>query len=199
MFMAELFSSDSQLFTWLILPLLIFIARICDVSIGTIRLIFVNKGFKMLAPVLGFFEVIIWILAISQIMQHLDNLICYIAYGGGFAMGNYVGIILEEKLSIGTVILRIIPKTDSTELTNYLKSKNFGVTLMDGEGSSGPVKIIFSIIGRQDIEHVIMKVNEYNPSSFYTIEDVKAVSDGIFRKSNNSKPFYTISFWNKKR
>jgi uncharacterized protein YebE (UPF0316 family) len=197
--MNTLFQTQSDIFTWVLLPLLIFLARIGDVSIGTMRLIFVAKGFKAWAPILGFFEVIIWILAISQIMQHLNNPICYIAYGGGFAMGNYIGMVLEEKLSIGTVIIRIIPKTDSTDLINYLKSQNYGLTIMDGEGSAGKVKIIFSTISRQDIPHFIGMINDYNPNSFYTIEDVKMASEGIFKKNPGGNPFYRLSFWNKKR
>jgi len=108
---------SSELFTWVILPVLIFLARIMDVSIGTMRLIFVSKGMKYLAPVLGFFEVTIWLLAIGQIMQHLDNVMCYIAYGSGFAMGNYLGIVLEEKMSIGTVLIRVIPQKDTSQLS----------------------------------------------------------------------------------
>jgi uncharacterized protein YebE (UPF0316 family) len=197
--MSTLFHNQSEIFTWVILPLLIFLARICDVSIGTLRLIFLSKGFKAWAPVLGFFEVIIWILAISQILQHLDNVACYIAYGGGFAMGNYIGIILEEKLSLGTVIIRIIAKSDSNDLINYLKTQNYGLTIMNGEGSTGPVKIIFSTISRQDIPHFVGLIKEYNPNSFYTIEDVKIASEGIFKKSPIGNPFYRLSFWNKKR
>ena len=198
MLLAALFSTHSNLFAWFILPLMIFLARICDVSIGTIRLILVSKGFKVLAPILGFFEVIIWILAISQIMQHLDNVVTYIAYGSGFAMGNYVGMILEEKLSLGKVIFRIIPKDDSSELITYLQSQNYGVTVVDGEGSMGKVKVIFSIIDRKQIDHVINMINKYNPHAFYSIEDVKAVSEGIFRKQQR-RPLYALSFWNKKR
>ncbi len=99
-----------EVYNYVILPLLIAIARIMDVSVGTIRLIFVSRGYKYMAPALGFVEVIIWLLAIGQIMQQLDNFMSYIGYGAGFAMGNYIGIILVEKMSIGTVVVRIIPK-----------------------------------------------------------------------------------------
>ena len=88
---------DSDLFSYVLMPLLIFLARICDVSIGTLRIIFVSKGKKNIAPILGFFEVLIWITAISKIMQNLDNYINYIAYAAGFATGNLIGMIIEEK------------------------------------------------------------------------------------------------------
>ena len=97
---------DGDTFTYVILPLLIFLARIADVSIGTIRIVMVAKGQKMIAPILGFFEVLIWLLAISKIMQNLDNWVCYVAYGAGFATGNYIGMIIEEKLAMGIKIGR---------------------------------------------------------------------------------------------
>lgn len=197
--MVHFFNINSDIFAWVILPVLIFSARICDVSIGTIRLILVSKGYKAIAPLLGFCEVIIWILAISQIMKHLNNVVCYIAYGSGFAMGNYIGMLLEEKLSLGTVIFRIIPKGDSSELISWLQSQNYGVTIVDGEGSMGKVKVIFSILDRKNIEHVLSSINKYNPRAFYSIEDVRTVSEGIFRKNQTARPFYTLSFWNKKR
>ncbi len=185
----DLVNTNSETFTYLVIPVLIFFARICDQSIGTLRLIFVSKGYKYIAPFLGFFEVIIWVLAISQIMQHLDNVYCYIAYGAGFATGNYVGMYLEEKISLGTVILRIIPKKDTSELVNYLRLNNYGLTIVDAEGSTGPVKIIFSIVKRKDVPHIVNIINQFNPNAFYTIEEVKAVNKGIFKDKRNNRRF----------
>ncbi len=175
---------DTELFNWVILPLLIAIARILDVSIGTIRLIFVSRGYKYLAPLLGFAEVIIWLLAISQIMLHLDNFMCYIGYGAGFAAGNYIGIIMVEKMTLGSVVIRIIPKKDTTELIQKLREENYGVTSIQAEGKSGPVQMIFSIVKRKDLEDAIRIVNTYNPQAFYTIEEVQTVNEGYFRVSN---------------
>jgi len=107
---------------------LIILARIADQTIGTLRLIFLSKGFRILTPVLGFFEVIIWLLAVSQIFQHFDNWLAYIAYGLGFAIGNYIGIVVEQKISLGSVIVRIVPKYDTSELISYLRDNNFGIT-----------------------------------------------------------------------
>lgn len=166
--------------SWVVLPLLIFFARILDQSIGTLRLIFVSKGFKYMAPFLGFFEVIIWLLAVAQIMKELSNPLSYIAYGAGFAMGNYIGIRLEEKLSLGNVIVRIIPKLDTTELINHLRDMGFGVTAVDAMGVKGPVKIIFTIIKRKNVPEVIEVINKHNPNAFLTIEEVKAVKEGYF-------------------
>jgi uncharacterized protein YebE (UPF0316 family) len=177
----DLLLSDSWIFTWVLLPFLIFFARILDQSIGTLRLIFLSKGMKYIAPFLGFFEVIIWLLAVGQIMQHLDNWICYIAYGAGFAMGNFIGITLEERLSIGTSIIRVILSSESPELIDALKSHNFGLTILDADGAKGKVKILFSIIRRKEIPAFLKTLHDYHPTAFYTIEDVKAAKEGVFK------------------
>jgi hypothetical protein len=93
-----------EVYAYIVLPLLIFLARICDVSLGTIRVIFISKGVTYLAPIIGFFEVIIWLLAIGQVMNNLTNVVSYVAYGAGFAAGTYAGMVIEEKISIGLVI-----------------------------------------------------------------------------------------------
>ncbi len=180
----DLFISDSWFFTWVMLPALIFFARILDQSIGTMRLIFLSKGMKYIAPFLGFFEVIIWLLAVGQIMQHLDNWVCYVAYGAGFAMGNFIGITLEERLSIGTSIIRVILTSESPELISALKSHNFGLTILDAEGAKGKVKILFSIIRRKEIMLFLKTLHVYHPTAFYTIEDVKAAKEGVFKHVN---------------
>lgn len=182
--METIFLTDSPLFTWVILPLMIFLARIMDVSIGTLRLIFVSKGYKFYAPILGFFEVIIWLLAIGQIMQHLDNLLCYVAYGLGFATGNYIGIYLDEKLSLGTVLIRVVSKSDTSDLITHLRQENFGASLVDIEGMTGKQKMIFTIIKRIDLKDVMNIIRQYNPQAFVTIEDVKTAREGYFRYSS---------------
>ncbi len=172
---------NSFWWTWVILPFLIFLSRILDQSIGTLRVIFVSKGLKNIAPFFGFFEVIIWLLAVAQVMKHLNNPMSYIAYGAGFAMGNYIGIIIEEKLSLGTLLIRVIPKKDTTELISHLKELGFGVTQINAEGVMGTkVKILFTIIKRKNVHQVIHAINQYNPNAFYTIEEVKTVKEGYF-------------------
>jgi len=198
MVLSLFFDSDSAIFAWVILPLLIFLARISDQTIGTLRLIFLSKGQKFLAPFLGFFEVIIWLIAVSQIMKHLDNVLAYIAYGGGFAMGNYIGMVIEEKLSIGNVLIRIIPKKDTSDLIAYLRESNYGVTSVRAEGSKGEVDIVFTIIKRKDIEHVVAIINKFNPNAFYTIEDVKAINEGIFKHTRKATIFDNFSYHLKK-
>ncbi len=172
---------DSQWYEFVLLPLLIFFARIADQTVGSLRLIFLARGMKLWVPILGFFEVIIWLLAVGQIIGDLTNFAAIFAYGAGFAAGNYIGMVIDDKLSIGTVIVRVVPKKDVTELIAYLTSQNFGLTIMDAEGARGPVKIVFSIIKRKDLRAFLDAVNQFNPNAVYTIEDVRTVSDGVFR------------------
>ena len=172
--------SSSDVFIWFVIPVLIFLARVVDVSLGTIRVIFVSRGLKYLAPIIGFFEVLVWLLAIGQIMNNLKNPVCYIAYAGGFAMGNYVGMIIAEKLSLGVVLLRVITQNDATDLVKALSTQKFGVTSIDGQGVHSKVKIIFTIIPRKHVIKVIEIVKQFNPKSFYTIGDIGYVEKGIF-------------------
>jgi uncharacterized protein YebE (UPF0316 family) len=169
-----------NLFAWVILPILIFCARICDVTLGTIRVIFISKGIKYLAPLIGFFEVIIWLLAIGQVMNNLTNIVAYIAYGAGFALGTFIGMLIEEKISIGLLSVRIITKEDPAELMQYLRSQKYGVTSIDGEGATGRVKMVFTIIKRQDLGQVVGIIKEFHPNAFYSVEEVKSVAEGIF-------------------
>jgi len=176
---------DSVLWTWVILPLLIFIARIGDVSIGTLRIIFIARGQKIIAPILGFFEIAIWLMAIQQIMQNITNPVAFIAYPAGFAFGNYVGIIIEGKLALGKVIVRIITQKDATLLLKAMRRYRFGVTNIPAQGNYGPVNVIYSIIERADLYKIDRLINKYNPKAFYTVEDIRYYKAGFFRKKTS--------------
>lgn len=189
---------DTPLFNYLILPLLIFIARITDQTIGTIRLIYAAKGFKYLAPLFGFFESLIWLTAISQIMKHLDNFYCYLAFAGGFAMGNFLGIYLEQKISIGVVLVRVILQKYETALGENLKTAGYGFTLMDAIGREGSVKLLFSTIHRRDLKKYIKIVHLVRPNAFYTVEDIRQVKGNVFEKTKRSSIFSRTNPQNRK-
>ncbi len=171
--------TDSYWFLCGILPLIIFVARICDVTIGTIRIILVSKGQKKIAPFLGFFEVLIWILAIGQIMTHLDNFVCYIGYAAGFATGNYIGMIVEEKLAMGTLIVRIITPKETSGLLENLHNQGFGATIFDASGRDGKVSIIYTIVSRKQLKNIEDTISNFYPQAFYSIEDLRSVKNGI--------------------
>ena len=171
---------ESSFFTYILLPALIFLARVMDVSIGTIRIVMVSKGHKIWAPILGFFEVLIWLIAITKIIQNLDNWLCYIAYGLGFAAGNYVGLIIEEKMALGIVKLQIITRKEASKLIENLRAAGYGITHHSAKGSNENVSIIYSIIKRSEIRKVEDIIKTTNPKAFYSIEDIKFVNEGVF-------------------
>lgn len=168
--------SDFSYFDYLLLPLFIFCLRICDVTLDTMRIIFMTKGFRRLAPVIGFFEVLIWIVAITRIMQHLNSWVCYVAYAGGFATGNYVGMWLDEKLAIGHELIRVITKIETAELADALRNAGFGVTTVKASGMQGEVGIVFVIVNRKNQKHAIEIIQQFNPNAFFTIENIHFVN-----------------------
>jgi uncharacterized protein YebE (UPF0316 family) len=179
--MTEILHSDT--FTFILLPLFIFFARICDVTLDTVRIIFVSKGMRKFAPIIGFFEILIWLMAISKIMQNLDNWVCYVAYAGGFASGNFIGMLVEEKLAIGHEMIRVITRADATGLINDLRERGYGVTSVKAEGADGDVGILYIIARRSMIKEILVLINEHNPRAFYTIESIKYVNKNVFHKT----------------
>ncbi|MFO7868374.1 MAG: DUF2179 domain-containing protein [Bacteroidales bacterium] len=160
-------------------PFLIFFARMCDVTLGTTRIIFISKGYKNAAPIIGFFEILIWLMAITYVMNHLTHWVNYIAYAGGFAMGNYVGIKIEEKLALGNELVRIITKNNATEVIQELREKGFGTTVIDAQGKYGKVAVIYVIVDRKRLENVIGIIKKFNPKAFYTVEDIRYVNRDV--------------------
>ncbi len=171
---------ESAAFTYFVLPFLIFLARIIDVTVGTIRIVMIAKGQKMWAPILGFIEIMVWLMAISRIFANLDNWVCYIAYGLGFAAGNFIGLKLEEKLAMGIVKIQIITRKTASQLIEKMKASGYGLTYHDAKGGSEDVSIIYSIIKRIELPKVVEQIKTYNPNAFYSIEDVRFVSHGIY-------------------
>lgn len=174
---------DNTFFSFLILPLLIFIARIADVSLGTIRIIFVARGMKKIAPLIGFFEILIWLLAISKIFQDLDNWVAYIAYAGGFAAGNYIGMLLEERLAIGHEMIRVITRSEAGDLVDELKDKGFGVTFIKAHGLEGEVGVVYIIVKRSMVKPALKIIQNNNPLALYTIESIRMVNREVFHQA----------------
>ena len=171
---------DNVLFSWVIMPLLIFVARVIDVSMNTVRIIMISKGRRKLVPFIGFIEILIWLLAFRQVILNLSNFMCYVGFAGGFAVGSYVGILIEERLAIGYEVLRVITKTGAEQLIEALKKSNFGVTVLDARGSTGKVNVIFTIAKRKDMPNALALIKKFNPRAFYSIEDIRSVQAGVF-------------------
>ena len=162
-----------------VLPVLVFVAELCVVTIGTVRIIFVSRGRKVLAPLLGFFEVTIWLFAIGQIMQNLTDITCYLAFAGGFTLGNFLGVLIEKRLAIGSVVVQVTTNRDAADLVTALRAAEYGVTSMDARGASGPVQVVFTVIKRRELDSVTAIIRDFDPKAFYAVNDLQAAAAGI--------------------
>ncbi|MFX1324997.1 MAG: DUF2179 domain-containing protein [Promethearchaeota archaeon] len=178
---------DTQLFALIILPVLIFLARVADVTLGTLRIVFISQGRRKLAPLMGFFEIFIWLLAVGQIFGNLTNILYYFAYAGGFAMGNYVGLLVENKLSLGLLSLHLIIREDPDELISTLKENGYGLTTLTAEGTKGNVKLVVMIIKRKNQIAVLELIKKISPNAFVSIENVQSVKGGNFPLSQRTR------------
>jgi uncharacterized protein YebE (UPF0316 family) len=161
------------------MPLFIFVAETCVVTISTLRTIFVARGMKYLAPLLGFFEVSIWLFAIGQVMKNLADLSCSAAFAGGFTLGNFLGILLEEKLAMGRVVVRFFVCRNAEALAAGLRSAGYGVTAVDGQGSRGPVRILLTVVARKQLETVLALAREFDPKIFWSVDELQAAAEGV--------------------
>jgi uncharacterized protein YebE (UPF0316 family) len=163
-----------------LLPLYIFAAEVCVVTLCTIRTIFVARGQKYLAPLLGFFEVSIWLFAIGAVMKNLSNTSCYIAFAGGFTLGNFLGVLIEKKLAMGSAMVRIITQKDADALIERLKEAGYGVTSITGQGGTGPVRIVLTVVKRKELGNVQAIIRGFDPAVFYSIDEVQKAARGVF-------------------
>lgn len=176
-FFTETIGITDNVFSYILLPLLIFIARIADVSINTIRIIYVLGGRRWTATLLGFFESFIWLMAIRQIFEHLDNWICYVAYPAGFATGIFVGMIIEERIAYGKVIVRIITRKDIRDLIEFLNIQRFRYTHVNAEGPDGHENLVFTVLERENLEELLFKLKDILPTAFFTVEKVNRAAE----------------------
>lgn len=169
-------------YEWVGLPLIIFIARVIDVGLGTLRIIFTSRGKRHLSPLLGFVEVFIWVAIISQITRTATGIPAYLAYAAGFAVGNYVGMKIEDALAIGKVVVRMILSDGGEQIAHELHQAGFGATVVDGKGANGQVKLVYTIVNRRDLADVTGIINRIHPRAFLSVEEVRSSQEGIFPK-----------------
>ncbi len=171
-------------YTWL-LPIIIFCARIVDVSLGTLRIIFVSKGEKYKAPLIGFFEVFIWIVVISQVFARAHSMIAYVSYAGGYATGNFVGIIIEQKIAFGILVCRAYTQKGGENLVALLHSNGYGATMFKGVGSVSQTDIVETVIDRKSLAKIDKILMEFDKELFYVTEDVRTRKSGVFPETES--------------
>jgi len=169
------------LFSYPWLPFFVFFARISDVTLGTLRIIFISKGKKILAPLFGFVEVLIWITVIGQVLEHsAGDIVCYVAYAAGYATGSYVGMLVEERLALGLHLIRVFTKKEGAVLTQLLNAANFGATTVVGQGVEGEVHIVETIVNRKHSSKAQALITNFDATAFFVVSDVRSVQRGIF-------------------
>jgi uncharacterized protein YebE (UPF0316 family) len=154
----------------------IFLLRIGDQSIGTLRTIAVVRGYAVLAVFMGFFEVFIWINVVGQVIQNLHEWYLTVSYAAGFAAGQAVGMWVEAKLALGNQMVRVISDREKN-LAQQLWKHNYPATETESMGPAGPVDVVFIVAGRENIPALVQLVCELDPNCFYTVEDVRKVSE----------------------
>ena len=167
------------------LPIIIFFGRIFDVSLGTLRIIFVSKGERLKAPIIGFFEILIWVVIISQVFSRANDIVTYLSYAAGYAAGNYVGILIEKRIAFGVILCRVYTNKSGSKLLKLFTLNGFGATMTHGTGSVNEVDIIETILERKHLKRVSNIVLEFDKDAFYVIEDIRTRSRGVFPKSQN--------------
>ena len=174
----------------------IFVLRIVDVSMGTIRTLAIVEGRIGVSVVLGFFEVLVWLVAITQVIVRLkESPFLPLAYAAGFAAGNAAGILLEKRLALGSVVLRIISETRGSSIAEALRSAKQAVTTFDGAGRDGPVTLIYTSCPRAEMHALLGRAVEVDPDLFYVIERANAWGHG---RAVVAHPTGWRAFWKKK-
>lgn len=170
--------------------IVIFLARIGDVSIGTVRTIVTVQGRTTIAFFLAIFEIVIWILVASTVIHQIkDRPILVLFYALGFATGNVVGIIVERKLAFGSIILKVITRNDGYDLADHLRKMGQPVTVFVGEGMTGPILELYIVCRRKDLRWLLPEVKKKDETAFYVIEQARDMSKVL-------KPIYTpIGGW----
>lgn len=167
------------------LYIIVFLAKTIEVSIATIRLVYVNKGERIKGAILGFFEVMIWILVVSSVLNNItDDPLKIFAYAAGFSLGNYLGISIESKIAVGLASIQIVVNEDDGNiLAGILRDNEFGVTIIDGKGKNDSKKdLLFIQLKRKRIPAAIKLIKETDPSAYISINDVKSIVGGFIKK-----------------
>jgi len=158
--------------------LLIFCLRLCDVTLGTLRIVMTVRGLKLFAALFGFIEVTIFVVAISRVVRNMGNPWLVLGYSSGFAAGTLVGMTIEERMALGWTVIRIISTDLSKRVPEALRQAGFGVTEMSGQGMRGTVEIFEVVVRRVDLPKVLQTVDQVDGKAFVTVEETRRVYRG---------------------
>jgi uncharacterized protein YebE (UPF0316 family) len=169
---------ESVLMTSFLGGLLIFALRLTDVTLGTMRILMTVRGRKVLAALIGFVEVSIFIIAVSQVVRNINNVWNVLGYASGFAAGTLVGMTIEERLALGFTVVRVICSDACNQIAVKLRESGFGVTEMPGQGMRGPVEVLEVVTRRSELPRVLQIVDRTDRKAFVTVEETRRVYRG---------------------
>lgn len=159
-------------------PFIIFGLRIVDVSLATLRMLLSIRNARTLVPIIGFFESLIWVVAVGTAIQNLHSVWHILGYSAGFASGTAVGLWLEGKLAVGLATVRVICVSGGEAVAHALRNRGFGVTSFAGYGRQGPVEMMYAVVKRRQIPQVIAEVEAVDPEAFITVEEPRTIRRG---------------------
>lgn len=159
-------------------PLVVFSLRLTDVSMATFRMRMIMRGHRLIAPLIGFFEILLWVTAIGIVVNYLDSPLHVIGYAAGFATGNFLGLLIDERLALGLSTLQTVVRSGGAELAGDLREAGFGVTEVDGRGKDGVVEVLYSVLPRKRVEECLALINARDPDSFVVVDEPRTVRRG---------------------
>lgn len=163
------------------MPLAIFLVRVCDMSLDTLRVLLVVRGRRLPAWVVGFAQSALWVVAVTSVLSNLGNLWNVAGYAAGFATGNVVGMAIDDRLAIGHGNIRVISPARGSAVAEAMRRAGYGVTELSGRGKDGMVTILTSSVRRRDIDRLRREVLQIDPESFLTVEEVRPLHRGFWR------------------
>jgi len=163
------------------LPIVIFLLRVTDMTLDTLRVLIVIRGLKAIAWILGFFQSAVWVIAVTSVLGNLGNAWNLIGYAAGFASGNVVGMLIEERVAIGHGHLRVISSTLGSAISEAIRSAGYAATEIAGRGKDGAVTLVVSSVRRRDIDRIQKEVARVDPEAFVAVEEIRPLHRGFWR------------------
>ena len=167
-----------------LLYLIIFFAKIIEVSISTIRVVFIGKGERAKGAILGFVEIMIWLVVVSSVLNNItEDPIKMLIYAAAFSLGNYLGVTIESKIAVGLASIQVVVnEKDGEVLADILREQGYGVTIIEGKGKNESIKnLLFIQLKRKKIPEAVKLVKQHNPEAYITVNDIKSMMGGYIK------------------
>lgn len=154
---------------------LIFVLRMLDVGMATVRIVLLGKGRKGASAALGFVESLIWVIAVVRVLDGLDEPLRMIAFAAGFSAGTYLGAKVEEWMALGQSLIRVVASNESEPVAPMIRGQNFGATVINGDGMDGDVRITFTVVPRKSVGDITRRIQAISPDAYVTVDSTTSI------------------------